>query len=162
MVGEAHEAPEPHAEDQSQRPKGAAPSAKRMKQLLAAANKAASAARLAPVEGLPPPPPPADPTHAKPLSALGAYESRHRRIRVKVGSRPLVLREGCSLSSAVIGELLPGTVMTVVEERRVASGQRRGADDGSADEGGKGLHVRGRVALDHLSKARMLACGVDM
>ena len=60
---------------------------------------------------------------------------RRRRIRIRVGDKPLVVRSGYDLESPQIGHLLPGSMATVVEER-IAPG------------GG----VRACVALDYLIK----------
>lgn len=60
---------------------------------------------------------------------------RCRRIRIRVGDKPLVVRSGYDLESPQIGHLLPGSMATVVEER-IAPG------------GG----VRACVALDYLIK----------
>lgn len=61
-------------------------------------------------------------------------QKRYRRIRVKVGDRPLVVRAQYDLSSALIGQLLPGAVVTVIEER-VRPG-----------------HVRACISLDYMGK----------
>lgn len=60
--------------------------------------------------------------------------TKKRRIRVKIGSTPLVVRAGLDLDSERIGQLLPGAIVTVIEER-VTPG-----------------HVRACVALDHMDK----------
>ena len=61
--------------------------------------------------------------------------TRVRRIRVKVGPKPLVVRAGPELTSDQIGQLMPGTVVTVIEERIARGG-----------------NVRACVALDRLDK----------
>ena len=55
-------------------------------------------------------------------------------MRIKVGAKPIVVRAGVELESEVVGQLLPGAIVTVVEER-VTPG-----------------HVRACVALDHMEK----------
>lgn len=60
--------------------------------------------------------------------------TRHRRMRVKVGFKPLVVRDGFELHSMEIGQLLPGTIATVLEQR------------------GTPGNVRARIALDHMGK----------
>ena len=46
-----------------------------------------------------------------------AFETRYRRIRVRVADKPLVVRAGPELDSEQIGQLLPGAIATVLEER---------------------------------------------
>ena len=77
----------------------------------------------------------------EPLDAGGIGEddgpqkkTRVRRIRVKVGSRALVVRAGVALDSDAIGHLLPGSIVTVLEEI-ITPG-----------------NVRACVALDHMDK----------
>ena len=60
--------------------------------------------------------------------------TRQRHIRVKVGAKPLIVRESAEVESAELGQLMPGVVVTVIEERITL-----------------GL-VRGLVALDHAYK----------
>lgn len=50
-------------------------------------------------------------------AATPACETRHRRIRVKVADKPLIVRAGFDLDSEQIGQLLPGAIATVIEER---------------------------------------------
>ena len=45
------------------------------------------------------------------------FEVRRRAIRVKVGEKPLIVRARFELDSEVLGQLLPGTTVTVIEER---------------------------------------------
>ena len=49
---------------------------------------------------------------------------RRRAIRVQVGDRPLILRSGFDLNSAQVGEIKPGQVVTVVEERITSANVR--------------------------------------
>lgn len=63
---------------------------------------------------------------------------RRRRIRIRVGERPLVVRAGMALDSPLLGQLLPGTIVTVVEERFLPG------------------HVRACVALDRFDKEMSL------
>lgn len=65
-----------------------------------------------------------------------AVEVKHRSIRVKVGEKTLLVRKGSSLESEPIGQLLPGAIITVLEERISANGG----------------HVRALVSLEHLEK----------
>ena len=51
--------------------------------------------------------------------------TRNRIIRVKVGERPLLVREGYEKESEQIGILLPGQVVTVLEERLHTPGEVR-------------------------------------
>ena len=60
--------------------------------------------------------------------------TRHRRIRVKVKDRPLIVRAGIELDSPEVGQLLPGAVVTVIEERVLPG------------------NVRARIALDWMGK----------
>ena len=44
-------------------------------------------------------------------------ETRYRKIRVRVLDKPLIVRAGPELNSSQLGQLLPGAVVTVTEER---------------------------------------------
>ena len=70
-------------------------------------------------------PPPPDPN---------AVKRRTRRIRIRVGDRPLLVRAGVELDSPLVGQLLPGAIVTVIEERVTAG------------------DVRACIALDHFDK----------
>ena len=72
-------------------------------------------------------------THKRSRS-VAAGTATARRLRIKVGARPLIVRSGVELESQQIGQLLPGAIVTVIEER-VTPG-----------------HVRACVALDHFDK----------
>ena len=61
---------------------------------------------------------------------------RSRTIRVKVKDRPLIVRSGYEKDTKQVGVLLPGQVVTVVEERLPESGE-----------------VRAMVALDSVARA---------
>jgi hypothetical protein len=50
-------------------------------------------------------------------SAGGLASTRRRTINIQVGKKPLVVRESCEIDSPTIGQLLPGQLATVVEER---------------------------------------------
>ncbi|KOO26218.1 gelation factor [Chrysochromulina tobinii] len=50
-------------------------------------------------------------------------EIRYRTIRVRVGEKPLILRTAPAKGSAPIGRLLPGQVVTVLEEHISADGE---------------------------------------
>ena len=80
-----------------------------------------------------------------PSSIMGSGETRHRRIRIKVKDKPLVVRIGADLHSEVVGQLLPGAVVTVIEEKISAH------------------NIRGRIALDYMGKedalGRKTECG---
>jgi hypothetical protein len=52
-------------------------------------------------------------------------EIRYRTIRVRVGEKPLILRTAPAKGSAPIGRLLPGQVVTVLEEHISADGEVR-------------------------------------
>jgi len=68
-------------------------------------------------------------------------ETRHRNIRIKVMGQPLAVRDGPSPTLANrLGELMPGTVVTVVEERA--------GEDGA---------IYGLLALDYLQKEANLS-----
>jgi len=58
---------------------------------------------------------------------------RHRTMRVKVGDKALLVRAEAHKGSAEVGRLMPGQVVTIIEERL--------ADDGE---------VRARIALDSI------------
>ena len=45
------------------------------------------------------------------------FETRRRTIRVKVGEKALVVRARFEIDSEVLGQLLPGSTITVIEER---------------------------------------------
>ena len=79
--------------------------------------------------------PPAGSSSAGEGASASQRSTRQRRIRVKVGEQPLVVRALESLDSERIGQLLPGTIVSVLEERIGADGC-----------------VRARVALDHMEK----------
>ena len=64
-----------------------------------------------------------------------AAQTRNRKIRVKVGGRPIAVRTSAEHGSEEIGMLLPGAVVTVVEERI-----------------GRGGNVDACVALDFMEK----------
>ena len=65
----------------------------------------------------------------------GSETRKYRKMRVKVtGEKPLVVRDGCALDSEQIGVLMPGAIVTVIEERISVDG------------------VRACVALDYLTK----------
>ena len=70
-----------------------------------------------------------------PTSIIASEETRHRRIRVKVRDRALIVRVGSDRHSEQIGQLLPGAIVTVIEERVSKDG-----------------NVRGRIALDFMGK----------
>ena len=61
--------------------------------------------------------------------------TRCRKIRVKVGGRPISVRAEPDLDSEEIGELLPGAIITIVEERI-----------------GRGGNVEACIALDFMEK----------
>lgn len=61
-------------------------------------------------------------------------QTRHRTIRVKVGDKGLIVRASADRHSEVIGQLLPGAIVTVVEERFARN------------------VIRGRIALDFMGK----------
>lgn len=70
-------------------------------------------------------------------SALAVdYQTKYRMMRVKVGDKPLIVRAGPEKESEQVGRLLPGQIVTIVEERV--------AEDGE---------VRACVALDSLSRS---------
>ena len=71
------------------------------------------------------------------INAAGVMRrSRHIRVKVLQGeeAKPLVVRAGAELDSAVLGQLLPGAIVTVMEERVMPD------------------CTRGLVALDHICR----------
>lgn len=136
------EQPEPSAEDQLQRPKQRGPvQTDGIREEGSVHSNAAFepgpklAAELTAVEAVSTAAPFAeDDLYAVDAPAPKGHETRHRRIRVKVGERPLIVRAGFELDSEQIGQLLPGAIFTVVEER-VTPG-----------------NIRARIALDSFSK----------
>lgn len=73
-------------------------------------------------------------TSPEPVQCDG-YMARYRRIRVQVGEKPLIVRSGYELDSPPLGQLLPGAVVTVVEERITPE------------------NIRACIAFDHVAHA---------
>lgn len=55
----------------------------------------------------------------------GGLTNRRRTINVQVGAKPLIVREGFEKDSPIVGQLIPGQLATVVEERVDESGNVR-------------------------------------
>jgi hypothetical protein len=78
------------------------------------------------------------------------YQVRQRRIRVKVGDKPLVVRRSCELDSENIGLLMPGAIATVIEERITPGNVRAcisldllGKEDSQGIKSERGVTFRG-------------------
>ena len=52
-------------------------------------------------------------------------ETKYRKLRVRVGEKPLILRADVDKASPMIGRLMPGAMVTVIEERIAATGEVR-------------------------------------
>ena len=62
---------------------------------------------------------------AKPSNAPNDVTTKHRLMRVKVGEKPLLVRAKVDKESQQIGRILPGQVVTIVEERIAEDGEVR-------------------------------------
>ena len=85
------------------------------------------------------------PTSSSHFEGADQEQTRHRRIRVKVGEKGLIVRASANRHSEIIGQLLPGAIVTVIEEKVSKN------------------FVRGCVALDFMGKedalGRKTECG---